>query len=80
MSLTSSLEAICVIETSSIARGFVVLDALVKRAPVVVKTARAVSPGKFLLVFGGAVIHWFYHLRSAAGRDVLLFDRFAHDQ
>jgi microcompartment protein CcmL/EutN len=53
--MTSSLEAVCVIETSSIARGFVVLDALVKRAPVVVKTARAVSPGKFLLVFGGDV-------------------------
>jgi microcompartment protein CcmL/EutN len=47
--------AIAVIETASIARGFVVLDALVKRAPVVVRAARPVSPGKLVIVYGGSV-------------------------
>jgi microcompartment protein CcmL/EutN len=54
-SARSSLEAVAVVETASIARGFVVLDALTKRAPVVVRTARAVSPGKFVILYGGAV-------------------------
>ena len=52
---STSLPAICVIETASIARGFVVADAVVKKAPVTIKVARPVSPGKFLLVFGGEV-------------------------
>jgi microcompartment protein CcmL/EutN len=51
----SSLEAVAVVETGSIARGLVMLDALVKKAPVVVKHARPVSPGKFVALFGGAV-------------------------
>ena len=50
-----SLEAIAVVETGSIARGFVTLDALVKRAQVSVKLARPVSPGKLAIVFGGGV-------------------------
>jgi microcompartment protein CcmL/EutN len=52
-SARSPLEAVAVIETSSIARGFVALDALVKKAPVTVKLARPVSPGKLVLLFGG---------------------------
>jgi microcompartment protein CcmL/EutN len=51
----SAFEALCVIETASIARGFVVLDALTKKAPVSVKLARPVSPGKLVIVFGGDV-------------------------
>ena len=51
----SSLEAVAVVETASIARGLVMLDALVKKAPVTVRTARPVSPGKLVDVFGGAV-------------------------
>lgn len=51
----SSLEAVAVIETASIARGFVVLDALTKRAPVVVRAARPVSPGKLVIIYGGDV-------------------------
>lgn len=43
------------VETASIARGFVVLDALTKRAPVVVRAARPVSPGKMVILFGGSV-------------------------
>lgn len=53
--MTTSLVALAVVETASIARGLVMLDALVKKAPVVVKHARPVSPGKFVVVFGGDV-------------------------
>jgi microcompartment protein CcmL/EutN len=52
---SSSLEAVAVIETGSIARGLVMVDALVKKAPVTVKRASPVSPGKFLAIFGGDV-------------------------
>ncbi len=51
----SALEAVAVVETASIARGFVALDALAKKAPVTVKRAGPVSPGKFVLIFGGDV-------------------------
>lgn len=47
--------ALAVIELDSIARGFVVADALLKRARVRVAMAEAVTPGKFLLLFGGEV-------------------------
>ncbi|MCC7070342.1 MAG: BMC domain-containing protein [Deltaproteobacteria bacterium] len=49
----STLEAVAVVETASIARGFVVLDAIAKRAPVTVRRAAPVSPGKLVIVFGG---------------------------
>ena len=74
MSAVSPLAALAVIETSSIARGFVVLDALVKKAPVTVKTARPVSPGKFVIVFGGdveAAREAFEEAKSVAGSDVI---------
>lgn len=74
MSPSSSLQALAVIETSSIARGFVVLDAVVKKAPVTVKIARPVSPGRFLLVFGGDVastLESIEEARSVAGSDVV---------
>lgn len=48
-----TLEAVAVIETGSIARGWVVLDALAKKAPVSIKSAAPVSPGKLVIVFGG---------------------------
>jgi microcompartment protein CcmL/EutN len=73
-SSSSPLQAIAVIETASIARGFVVADAAVKRAPVTVKVARPVSPGKFLLVFGGGVdvtVESLEAARIAAGSDVV---------
>lgn len=47
--------ALAVIELDSIARGFVVADALLKRARVRVAMAEAVTPGKFVLAFGGEV-------------------------
>ncbi len=71
---SSPLQALAVIETGSIARGFVVVDALVKKAPVVVKMAKPVSPGKFVIVFGGPVENVFESLeeaRSVAGSDVI---------
>jgi microcompartment protein CcmL/EutN len=73
-SSSSSLQAIAVIETASIARGFVVADAAVKRAPVTVKVAKPVSPGKFLLIFGASVEVTAESLeaaRVAAGSDVI---------
>lgn len=51
----SPFEAIAVVEISSIARGYVVLDAIAKRARVTVRYARPVSPGKFVILFGGEV-------------------------
>jgi microcompartment protein CcmL/EutN len=55
MGSLSGPEALAVIETASIARGFVVADAALKRAVVSVKHARAVTPGKFVFIFGGGV-------------------------
>jgi len=47
--------ALGLIETSSIARGLVVADQMVKRAPVELVLARPVSPGKHLVLVSGAV-------------------------
>lgn len=43
------------VEIGSIARGYVALDAIAKRAQVHVKFARPMTPGKFVLLFGGSV-------------------------
>lgn len=48
-------EALALIELSSIARGYQVADAVVKRAPVALRECRPVSPGKFLVLFDGDV-------------------------
>jgi microcompartment protein CcmL/EutN len=48
-------EALALIELSSIARGYQVADAVVKRAPVALRDCRPVSPGKFLVLFDGDV-------------------------
>ena len=47
--------ALGLVETSSIARGLVVADAMVKRAPVELVLARPVSPGKHLVLVVGEV-------------------------
>jgi microcompartment protein CcmL/EutN len=47
--------ALGLVETSSIARGLVVGDAMVKRAPVELVLARPVSPGKHLILVSGEV-------------------------
>ena len=45
--------ALAVLETSSIARGYVALDAMAKRAPVSVLHAEPISPGKFWVAIAG---------------------------
>ncbi|HEX4620759.1 MAG TPA: BMC domain-containing protein [Myxococcaceae bacterium] len=47
--------ALGLLEIESIARGMIVADALVKRAPVSLMRAEATTPGKYLLLFGGGV-------------------------
>ncbi len=47
--------ALGVIELSSVARGVVVADAMVKKAPVELVLARAVSSGKFVILVSGEV-------------------------
>lgn len=49
------LDALALIELDSVARGYRVMDALVKKAPVTVLEANLVEPGKFLILFGGDV-------------------------
>lgn len=59
--------AIALLELESIARGYRVADAVLKRAPVRIALAEAVSPGKFLLLFEGGVAEVEESL--AAGRE-----------
>ena len=47
--------ALAVVELSSVARGVVVADAMVKKAPVELVFARPVSSGKFVVLVSGAV-------------------------
>jgi microcompartment protein CcmL/EutN len=53
--LGAALDSVALVELSSIARGYVVLDAIVKKAPVTVKAAGPVTPGKFYILFCGDV-------------------------
>jgi len=48
-------DALALIELTSIARGLRVLDAMVKRAPVTVVQAGTTHPGKYTILFRGAV-------------------------
>lgn len=47
--------ALGLVETSSIARGLVVTDAMLKKAPVELVLARPVSPGKHVVLVSGGV-------------------------
>jgi microcompartment protein CcmL/EutN len=47
--------ALALIELGSIARGYPVADAMVKKAPVALLDCRPVSPGKFLVLVAGDV-------------------------
>jgi microcompartment protein CcmL/EutN len=47
--------AIAAVETSSIAQGFVVADAMVKQAEIEVIEATTLSPGRFWVMIGGEV-------------------------
>jgi microcompartment protein CcmL/EutN len=48
-------EALALLEVSSLARGVVVADAVAKRAPVELLLCEPVTPGKYLVLFGGGV-------------------------
>jgi len=50
-----SVEALGLVETDSIARGTVVADGVLKMAPVELLFAGEISPGKFVVLFGGDV-------------------------
>lgn len=60
--------ALALLEIDSIARGFVVADALLKRAQVEIVLSEPTTPGKFLLLFTGEVAEVEESL--AAGTDV----------
>lgn len=49
------MDALALLELDSIARGYRVLDAMVKESPVTVVNANLVEPGKYLILFGGGV-------------------------
>ncbi|MCP4499734.1 MAG: BMC domain-containing protein [Deltaproteobacteria bacterium] len=50
-----AFESVALVEIEAISKGYVALDALVKQAPVNVRFAKAVTPGKFVIFFGGDV-------------------------
>lgn len=50
-----ALDALALLELGSIARGYRVLDAMVKESPIQVVHANLVEPGKFLILYGGGV-------------------------
>ncbi len=71
---SEAMPALAAVETASIARGFVIADAVLKRAAVTIRCARAVTPGKFVLIFGDsveAVAESIEAARIAAGSDVI---------
>lgn len=49
------MDALALLELDSIARGYRVLDAMVKESPVTIVEANLVEPGKYLILFGGGV-------------------------
>ena len=49
------MDALALVEVNSVARGYRVVDALVKKAPVVVLEANLVEPGLYLILFCGGV-------------------------
>jgi microcompartment protein CcmL/EutN len=77
-------EAFAGVEVQSIARGFVVNDALVKKARARIMLATAITPGKFLILFDGSVADCEESLSEAtlvAGSELIdsFFLPYAHD-
>jgi microcompartment protein CcmL/EutN len=52
---TPEHDALALLELDSIARGYRVLDVMVKESPITVVSANLVEPGKYLILFGGGV-------------------------
>lgn len=77
--------ALGLIEISSIARGYVVTDAMVKKAPVRILESRALSPGKYVILVSGDVAEVDEAMRAglAVAKDALIDRLFlpqAHEQ
>jgi microcompartment protein CcmL/EutN len=53
--IAPSHDALGLVELNSIARGYKVLDAMVKKSPVVILEANLVEPGHYLILFAGQV-------------------------
>ena len=78
-------DALALLEVSSLARGVIVADAVVKRAPVELLECGAVSPGKYLVLFAGSVAEVDESAAAGAGAaGDLLLDKLllpgAHEQ
>lgn len=77
--------SIGMIELHSIARGYAVSDAMVKKAPVRLVESRAVTPGKYLVLVSGDVAEVDEAMRAglAVAKDALIAELFlpqAHSQ
>lgn len=63
------MDALALLELDSIARGYRVLDVMVKESPITIVQANLVEPGKFLILVGGGVAEvdaaWKVGLESA---------------
>jgi microcompartment protein CcmL/EutN len=68
------MDALALLELDSIARGYRVLDAMVKESPITVVQANLVEPGKYLILFGGGVaeVDAAYTVGVDIGGDALL--------
>jgi microcompartment protein CcmL/EutN len=67
-------DALALVELSSIARGYRVVDAMVKKSPVTLLEANLVEPGKYLILFAGGVAEVdeaFAEALDVGGGDVL---------
>lgn len=70
------MDALALLEITSVARGYRALDALVKESPVTVVEANLVEPGRFLILYGGGVAE----VESAHVVGRALADRDLHDE
>lgn len=55
LTVPPGLDALALLELASVARGYRMLDWMVKEAPVTIVEANLVEPGKYLILFGGGV-------------------------
>ncbi|MFH1532321.1 MAG: BMC domain-containing protein [Pseudomonadota bacterium] len=77
--------AIGLLEVSSLARGFVVTDAVVKKAAVTLISAHPIAPGRYVTLFWGSVaeVEESFAAGEEVGREVLVDHLFlpgAHEQ
>lgn len=70
--------AIGLIELNSIAYGFLVTDAIAKKAPVRIHRSQTMCPGKYIILFSGEVaeVEEAYHEALAVGDDAIVDDLF----